>query len=100
MYLQVTITSRYYQGLIDSISPWYYSMQGWFLGERISDMFQHIHSVEISVLPTDLLNPYQRVIKLRINGFQILQCKLFTKHLFVEGHTEAIVNKLAMVESL
>ena len=66
-------------------------------------MFQHTLSLkgwEISVLPTDLLDPYQRVIKLWINGFQILQCKLFTKHLFVEGHTKAIVNKLAMVEGL
>lgn len=46
------------------------------------------------------LYPHKGVVKLRVHGLQVLDGEFLAHHLLVEGHAEAIVDELAVVQSL
>ena len=45
-------------------------------------------------------NPDERVVKLRVNGLQVLHGELLLKDLLVEGHAESVVNELVVKQCL
>ena len=45
-----------------------------------------------------LLNPHQRIVKLRVDAFYIFHHELLPQHSFVEGHREAGINEPPVVQ--